>query len=110
MTNELAVSHGTVEDRKNALVKNAKNIVGDADDLLKQVANSTAEEFAAARTKIETSLVDVRSRLHDARIASTVKVCRAADATQVFIRENPWKLIGIAAAAALAIGMLANRR
>ncbi len=110
MANELSVSNVTVDDRKNTLLKNAKNIVGDADELLKQVANSTAEEFSAARTKIEARLVDARSRLHDARIASAVKVCRAADATQVFVRENPWKLIGIAAVAALAIGMLANRR
>lgn len=76
---------------------------------LKEVANSTAEEFAAALTEIEGRLGEARSRLDDARIAVTEKAQGAADATQEYVRENPWKVLGVVAAG-LILGILLSRR
>ena len=110
MNTELNASHGTVEGKQEKLVKELKGVVPDADDLLKKVANSTAEEFAAALTKIEGKLGEARSRLDDARLAVMEKAKGAADATHVYVRENPWKALGVAAAAGLIIGFLLSRR
>lgn len=110
MNTELNASDGTVEGKKERLVKDLKSVVTDADGLLKEVANSTAEEFAVARTKIEGKLGEARSRLDDARIAVTEKAKSAADATHEYVRENPWKALGVAAAAGLIIGFLLSRR
>lgn len=110
MNTELNASHGTVEGKKEALVKDLKSVAGDANDLLKEVASSTAEGFAAARTKIEGKLGEARSRLDNARIAVTEKARGAADATQEYVKENPWKVLGVAAAAGLIIGFLLSRR
>lgn len=110
MNTELNASHGTVEGKKEKLVKDLKGVVGDADDLMREVASSTAGELAAARTKIEGKLDEAKSRLGDARIAVTEKARVAADATNEYVRENPWKILGVAAAAGLVIGFLLSRR
>jgi len=103
-------SDDTVEARKEKLVKDLKGVIADADDLLNDLAHSTTEEFAAARTKIEGKLSGARSRLADARSAVTDKARVAADATQEYVTENPWKVVGVAAAAGLLIGVLLSRR
>lgn len=110
MNTALTARHGTVEARKQTLVKDLKGVVGDAEDLLKEVANSTAEEFAAARMKVEARLGEARAGLDDARIAVTQKARFAADATNQYVRQNPWKVIGIAAAAGLIAALLYSRR
>lgn len=101
---------GAIEVKKDRLVKDLKGVVADTDDLLQQVVNSTAEEFAATRTRIEGQLRDARSRLDAARIAVARKACDAADATQEYVRENPWKAFGIPAVAALIVFLLLSRR
>lgn len=103
-------SRHTVESRKNQLVKDLKDVVVDADELLREVAGSTAEEFAAARAKIQDRLRVARSRLDHARVAVTRQVGEAADAAQEYARENPWKAFGIPAVAALIVFLLVSRR
>lgn len=101
---------GAIEVKKDRLVKDLKAVVADTDDLLQQVVNSSAEEFAATRTRIEGQLRDARSRLDAARTAVAKKASVAADATQEYVRENPWKAFGIPAVAALIVFLLLSRR
>ncbi len=110
MSNSMFSGHKTLEDNKNALVKDLKGVVGDADKLLNQLVNSTTEEFASARSKIESTLSDTRVRLHDARVAVSEKACFAADVTQKYVHENPWKTVGLIAGFGLIIGILSSRR
>ena len=51
MSNSMFGGHKTLEDNKNALVKDLKGVVGDADKLLNQLVNSTSDEYANARSK-----------------------------------------------------------
>lgn len=110
MTTEITAIQRALESKKQALVRDLENIVGEADHLLKEVADSTSDEFAAVRSQIETRLGEARHRLHDARIVATRKACHAADATQEYVMENPMKVIGVAALAALIAAALLSRR
>lgn len=103
-------SRGAVEVKKDRLVKDLKSVVTDTDELLQQVVNSTAEEFAAASARIERQLRKARSSLDAARIAVARQACDAAEATQEYVVENPWKAIGIPAAAALVVYLMVSRR
>lgn len=105
MLTELTPSHDTLEDRKNVLVKDLKIVVNDATELLKEVPKTTSEEFAAARTKIEAKLIDARTRLDHARGQVVDKALDAASAANTYVKENPWKVLGVAAAG-LAIGVI----
>lgn len=92
MTTEITTSPGTIENAKDSLVRDLKGIVGKADHLLKDAGHSVAEEFSATRH------------------AMSEKACGAASATHEYVRANPWKIIGIAAAAGAFIGAMISRR
>ena len=109
MTDELNVPQGTIECAKDALVKDLKSVLGDTAALLREVANATTEEFAAIYARAEGKLCRARSSLHDARIAVTGKAGDAANAAGDYVRENPWKSLGIAATG-LFLGFLLSRR
>lgn len=110
MITEPTTSHGPFEGTREALVKDLKGVVGDADELLREVAHSTTEQLATARTRIEARLCEARSGLHDARLAVTQKARYAAGATDEYVRDNPWKLLAVAAAAGVVIGFFLSRR
>jgi ElaB/YqjD/DUF883 family membrane-anchored ribosome-binding protein len=110
MTTLLTASHGAVAARNDILVKDLKRVVGDADDLLHELASAGTEEFAMARTRIEASLGEVEASLRAARSAFARQASIAADATSEYIRENPWKLVGIATVAGLIAVLLLSRR
>ncbi|MBS1196803.1 MAG: hypothetical protein H6R18_588 [Proteobacteria bacterium] len=92
MATELNTSSGSFHDKKQLLVNDMKGVVGDANDILKQVAHSTAEEIGAVRTAV------------------TEKAKCVASATNEYVRESPWRTLGIVAAAGLVVGFLLNRR
>lgn len=110
MNISLYPSHGAVERKKDRLVTDLRSVVADADDLLREVGNSTADEFAAARARIEDRLREARARLDHARVAISQKAGDVADATQEYVRENPWKAFGFPAVAGLIVFLLVSRR
>jgi len=110
MTTELTVSQGSVQNSRETLVNDLKRVVDDADGLLKEVVSSSADQLAAARSRFKTRLGEARSRLNAARIAATGKACSAVDATQDYVRDNPMKIIGVAALAGLLAAFFLSRR
>ncbi len=110
MTTELISSQGTVQASKETLVRDIKRVVGDADDLVKQVASSSADEFAARRAAIEEKLAEARARINDLRRSATRSACKVADAANGYIRENPWKAISCGAVAGIIVALLISRR
>ena len=110
MNTDSSATQGPFESRKEEPAKDLKGLVSDADDLLKEVAHSTALGFAAARSNVEGRLGEARSRLDDARVSALQKARGAADATHEYVRDNPGKAIGVAAAAGVIIGFLLSRR
>ncbi len=110
MTTEMIARQGTVEGTKDKLVKDLRGVVDDADYLLKEVANSTAEEWATARAKVGAKLADARSRLEEVRVTVTDKARVATDATHAYVLDNPWKIVSFAVAIGFLIGVLASRR
>lgn len=110
MSTTLKASHNTFDGMKEKLVKDLKSVVADADELLKEVASSSVEEFAAARSKLAGRLVTAKARLDGARSAVAETAQGAVEATHEYARENPAKLVGIAALAGLVIGYLLSRR
>lgn len=109
MSDSIFSGHKTLEDNKNALINDLKGVVGDADKLLNQLVNSSMEEFASTRSKMETALADTRAKLHDAGMAVSGKVCAAADTSKKYVVENPWKAFGLLAGFGLIIGILSRR-
>ena len=95
---------------KGKLMKDLRAVVAGAEELLKATADQTGERIAAARGRAEESLKAAKARLDEQEAALMVKTKAVAKATEDYVRDNPWKSVGIAAAAGLVLGILAKRR
>ena len=95
---------------KDKLVSDFKSLISGAEELLKTTANYSGEGFAAARAKFEEKLENARSILSDVQETALDQYKQAAAATDGYVRENPWKAVGIAAAAGVLVGLLTMKR
>ena len=98
------------EVTKEQLIADFKVVVADAEALLKATANQGGEKLAEVRTKAEESLKVVKARMAEAQTALLVQTKAAAKATDVYVHENPWQAVGVAAGLGLLIGFLIGRR
>ncbi len=92
------------------LITDFKVVVADAEALLHATANQGGEKLAEVRAKAEESLRVVKARMAEAQTALIAKTKEAAQATDVYVHENPWQAIGAAAGLGLLIGWLMGRR
>jgi ElaB/YqjD/DUF883 family membrane-anchored ribosome-binding protein len=103
MTPENAVS-------KEKLVQDLKIVISDAEDLLRATASTAGERVAAAREKVQDSLERAKVKLAEVEDVILDHSKQAARATDEYVRENPWRAVGIAAGIGVIIGMLISRR
>lgn len=71
----------------------------EAGDAIRQIGN-----------KVEGNLQDAGESLAQAQKLLTKQAQLAADATDDYVHENPWRAVAIAGAAGLLIGLLLNIR
>jgi ElaB/YqjD/DUF883 family membrane-anchored ribosome-binding protein len=98
------------EVSKEQLIEDFKVAVVDAEALLKATANQGGEKLVEVRAKAEESLKVAKARMADAQAELLVRTKAAAKATDVYVHENPWQAIGVAAGVGVVIGLLIGRR
>ena len=81
------------------LMRELKNVVGDAEELLKATASQSGEQIARIRARAEESVRAARARMED-----------GAEMLDDQVREHPWTAVGIAAGAGLLLGILLGRK
>ncbi|HEY7167167.1 MAG TPA: DUF883 family protein [Candidatus Binatia bacterium] len=91
------------------LVSDLRNLIGDAEELLRATTSQAGEKIAIARQKIEQSLTEGKKALADAEEVVISRSKEAADVADDYVRENPWAAVGIAAGVGLLIGLLVRR-
>ena len=94
-----------------------RNLVADVEDLVKKVAHVDDEEIAEIRGRVEDTLAKAKTTVGAGLSAAGAGLAAArghaedvSDATDEYVRENPWAAIGIAAAVGIVIGFVAGRR
>jgi ElaB/YqjD/DUF883 family membrane-anchored ribosome-binding protein len=100
----------TAEAVKDQLLENFNAVVAEAEQLLKVVANEGGDQAKALRAKIEQNLTVAKKRLRALEENAVEKTRAAARATDQYVHENPWRIIGVAAGLGVVIGLLMNRR
>ncbi|NTV95613.1 MAG: DUF883 domain-containing protein [Thiobacillus sp.] len=92
------------------LIADFKVVVADAEELLKATANQGGEKLAEVRARAQESLRVAKARMIEAQAAVIARAKAAAQATDVYVHENPWQASGVAAGLGLAGGYLIGRR
>jgi ElaB/YqjD/DUF883 family membrane-anchored ribosome-binding protein len=75
-----------------------------------RLAEDTGEAIRQIGGKVESKLQDAATALAKAQEAITEQAQTAAGAADDYVHDNPWKAIGIAAAAGLLVGILLSGR
>jgi ElaB/YqjD/DUF883 family membrane-anchored ribosome-binding protein len=103
-------NESTIAVDRDKLVADLKVVVADAEELLRATASQTGDRIVAARAKAEESLKAAKVRLADVQMAAAERVRATAKATDEYVHDNPWKVIGGAAVVGLLLGALLTRR
>jgi ElaB/YqjD/DUF883 family membrane-anchored ribosome-binding protein len=88
------------------LVADMRNVINDAEELLRATANAAGDRASAARIHMEDSLRAAKAKLAETQDAMVDRAKAAAQATDDYVHANPWKAVGFAAAIGVIIGML----
>jgi ElaB/YqjD/DUF883 family membrane-anchored ribosome-binding protein len=92
------------------LVEDLKVVMRDAEALIKATSAQTGEKIQEVRARAEESLRQARTRLTAVEDEALQRAREVADATEEYVRENPWQSLGIAAGVGLLVGLLLSRR
>ena len=87
-----------------------KTLVKDAQDLLREASLATGEKADELRAKGLALLELATEKAHEVQALAVEKGKVAAQTTDEFVHEHPWKAVGIAAGVGLVVGLLISRR
>lgn len=99
-----------LEINKEKLMSDIKNILADAESLLKQAASATGERASELHEAALTRLQLAKEKAADVQVVMVEKGKKVARATDDYVHEHPWTSISIGASVGMLIGLLVNRK
>jgi ElaB/YqjD/DUF883 family membrane-anchored ribosome-binding protein len=95
---------------REKLIADMRTVLADSEQLLKAVVGQSGEKLAALQPRIEQNLRNAKARLEELEQIASERAREAAQATDAYVHEHPWKVAGFTALLGMAIGMLISRR
>jgi ElaB/YqjD/DUF883 family membrane-anchored ribosome-binding protein len=95
---------------KEKLMNDLHQGIADAEEMLKLTASQTSESAVQLRERVRERMVKAKAEVVHLQQVTIEKAKAAGHATDVYVHENPWKSIGIAAGLGLVVGLLISRR
>ena len=105
-----ATNTANAEVTTDQLLADLKTVMNDAEALLRATSTQTGEKIQEVRARAEESLRQAKERLSSLEDEALRRAREVADATDEYVRENPWQSVGIAAGVGLLVGLLLARR
>ncbi|MBC3873937.1 DUF883 family protein [Undibacterium flavidum] len=99
----------SVDQHKENLMRELTQVLKDAEDLIKNSEQQADEGFQSAKNKLQETLKTAKKEIQHIEEVAIKKTKEAAQATDAYVHENPWKTAGIAAGVGLLIGLLIAR-
>lgn len=99
----LRASSGSTVDKATQLAADFQTFVGDVEQVLRTASHLPGDSLAAARSKLEDKVAQARATLADS-------VSDARDASEAYLRERPWTVVGVALLVGALAGMFLARR
>jgi ElaB/YqjD/DUF883 family membrane-anchored ribosome-binding protein len=100
----------TFERTRDNLVDDFSAVLAEAEDLLKKASNETGDRARDLRSQVESKLLSAKLRLQEFQGDALDRAKSAARTTDDYVHDNPWSVIGAAAAIGFLAGLLMNRR
>lgn len=87
-----------------------KTLVNDAQELFREATAATGEKAEELRNKGLVMLDAAMEKAQEIQAVAMEKGKQAAQTTDEFVHEHPWKAVAISAGIGLVIGMLISRK
>lgn len=97
------------EKTRDSMVSDFGAVLDEAEDLMKQAAKETGDRASNLRAQVEEKLAAAKQRLQDLSDDAVDRSMAAARATDDYVHDNPWQIVGIAVAIGFVAGLLMNR-
>lgn len=104
--NKMELAMDKSMELSDEVIADFNEVLADAEALLKATVNQGGEGLAEIRAKTEKSLDVAKARMGKTQSAMLVKTKAAAKASDNYVHENPWKVIGGTTGVGLVIGLV----
>jgi len=95
---------------REKLLADVRIVLADSEQLLKAAIGQSGEKLAALQPRIEENLRKAKARLAEFERVAAEQARAAAEATDAYAHQHPWKVAGIATLLGVAVGLLIGRR
>jgi ElaB/YqjD/DUF883 family membrane-anchored ribosome-binding protein len=102
------MSHVAPAPSKDKLLDEFNTVVTETEQLLKSVASLSSDKAGMLKGNVDEALIAASDRVVDIRDRYLAHAEAAATATDGYVRQNPWRAIGIVALAAAAAGLVSG--
>lgn len=86
------------------------DFLADIEDLVKETTSLTGEDLSRAKAKLSARVAQAKESVEDMGVAMADRARKGATATNEYVHEQPWKVIGASAAVAFLLGFVLARR
>jgi ElaB/YqjD/DUF883 family membrane-anchored ribosome-binding protein len=94
---------------RDKLIADLKLVIADAEELLRLTAGQAGDKAVELRLRMQARMEQAKAdlaRLQNVAMDGAKDASRAAD---VYVQENPWQAVGIAAGLGFLLGVLVSR-
>jgi ElaB/YqjD/DUF883 family membrane-anchored ribosome-binding protein len=95
---------------REKMEKDLKKVISETEELLKATAGQAGEKIEGVRARVEQTLESAKERMGSLEQLTLESAKAAAQATDVYVHENPWPAIGVAAGVGLIAGWILGRK
>jgi ElaB/YqjD/DUF883 family membrane-anchored ribosome-binding protein len=98
--------------REARLRRDLNSVAGQVQSLLERMGEEGSERFETLRDRVSTAASSLAAGARDKFSSMDVRdsARQAARYADTYVRDNPWRAIGVGAVAGLLIGYLVSRR
>jgi ElaB/YqjD/DUF883 family membrane-anchored ribosome-binding protein len=94
---------------KDKLAADFRALISDAEELLRTTAGYSGDSLAVARTRLAAKVEEWKGLMAQGQDLALDRGKRAAEMTDQYVRDNPWRAVGITLAIGIILGMWSRR-
>lgn len=102
-------AHAGYADAREKLISDMKNVISEAEDWLGNTTEQGSNKLSAVKQQFDTTLQTAKTDLLKLEATMLARTKLAAQATDVYVKDNPWKAVSLGAAVGLIVGLLIAR-
>ncbi|MFT3820314.1 MAG: DUF883 family protein [Rubrivivax sp.] len=97
-------------DQKDKLVTDLRQVIADAEELLKLTAGEMGEKAGGLRDRLQQRMADAKHGLLTLQASATEKAKAAGEAADDYVHDHPWQSMALGAGIGVLVGLLIGRR